>query len=231
MTIAQAQEWLNRHGASLTVDGKGGPKTRQAVIDVFRNTEAPSVTKADYLIIADRLGGTVAQVKAVAEVEAPRGGWDNNGLLACLYERHYAWKKLRIAIPFLSDPKPGGYTIDVDKDGINDSWEKIADGVCRFGLVAFEVASWGRFQIMGAHWKKLGYDSAADFVWLLSRNEYAHFDAMARYVETFGLTGAFRAISNRSETCRAFAKGYNGPGYRKYRYDEKIAVAHKKYSA
>lgn len=230
MTVAQAQEWLNRHGASLKVDGQGGPKTRQAVFDVFRNTNAPSANTNDMVIIADRLGGSVAQIKAVAEVEAPRGGWDTTGLLACLYERHYAWKKLRIAIPLLSDPKPGGYTIDIDGDKINDSWEKVADGVCRFGLVAFNWASWGRFQIMGAHWEKLGYEGPADFVYALSRHEYAHFDALARYIETFGLKEAFRAISNKPETCIAFAKGYNGPAYAKYNYAEKLAVAHRKYA-
>jgi hypothetical protein len=164
----------------------------------------------------------------VAKVESAGGGWDETGLLKCLWERHYLWRRVRVAVPFLSSPKPGGYTLDADRDGINDSWEKLADASGRFGFdIAAECASFGKFQIMGAHWKSLGYSSVRDFIWNLSRDEAAHYDAFARYLEANGLVGALRRVDGNPENARPLARGYNGPGYAKGRYHEKIAHAWK----
>lgn len=226
MTPTELQQWLNAHGATLVVDGKPGALTRAAIIETFRNKSAPVVTDADLLALASRLGCTVKQIKAVAKVESSGGGWDDTGLLKCLYERHYLWRRVKIAVPFLSDPTPGGYTIDADHDGICDSWEKLADAAVRFGFDnAAECASFGKFQIMGAHWKALGYASVADFIWRLSRDEYAHFDAFARFIEKNNMLGALQAIDGRPANARAFAAKYNGGGYEKYRYHERIAAA------
>lgn len=231
MSAEYFQTWLNCAGAKprLKVDGVAGPKTRSAIIETFRNTDAPAVTPAQIRQVAERLGGNTAQMRAVTAVEAPRGGWDATGLLACLYERHYLWKRIKIKVPLLSDPTPGGYTMDADSDGLNDSWEKVADAACLYGPdKAFECASWGKFQIMGAWWKRLGYRSVLDFVWKLSRDESAHYEAFARYIERFGLTLAFRNISGEPDDCRDFARMYNGSGYTRYAYHEKIAAAYRR---
>lgn len=220
------QVWLNHKGASprLSIDGVKGPATRAAILNVFVNTDAPAITTPQKKLIADRLGATVRQLEAVMRVEAAGAGWDNAGRLKCLWERHYLWRRIRFAVPLLSNPKPGGYTVDADGDGINDSWEKLADASMRWGPeIAFECASFGKPQIMGAWWDELGYPSSVDFVWQLLQSEFAHYDAFARYVEHNGLTGALRAIDGNPENARAFAKGYNGSGYAKHGYHVKIA--------
>lgn len=224
--LARFQSWLNQRGANLTIDGIPGPATRAAIIEVFRNTKAPAVKRADMVVLAYRLGCTVRQLDAVGQVEGGGAGWDRQGLLKCLFERHYAWRRLRVLIPGLSNPKPGGYTNDANRNGINDSWEKLADlAMTKGAATAFECASFGRFQIMGAHWKSLGYRSVLDFVWKLSRDEAAHFDALAKFIEVNGLTKALRAIDGNPDNCRAFAKGYNGRGYAAQNYHVKIANA------
>ncbi len=234
--IAAFQSWLNTAGLKpqLRMDGVPGPATRQGVFDAFRNRAAPAVTGDDIRALALRLGCTERQIKAVAKVESGGAGWDEAGLLRCLFERHYAWKRIRIASPwadlanaFLSHPTAGGYTIDADRDGICDSWEKLADLALSTGdpKRAFECASFGKFQIMGAWAEKLGYRSSLDFVWKLSRDEAAHYDAFARYIETFGLTRALRQVSGATADCTAFAVGYNGKGQRGY--DAKIAAAYR----
>lgn len=226
--VYELQRWLNSKGADLDLDGDGGPKTRAAILDLFVQKNAKKVTQADVVGIASRLGVGVHQVQAVAEVEARGSGWDRQGRLKCLWERHYMWKRIQKRVPLLSNPRPGGYTIDADRDGINDSWEKIADAACKWGIVAFECASFGMFQIMGAWWKDLGYASAIDFAWELSQDEYANYDALARYIEVNNLIPAMRAISADYRTNAKFARGYNGPGFRKNRYDEKLASAVRK---
>lgn len=222
------QVWLNTQARvpPLVVDGKRGPATRAAILDTFVNRAAPAITGPQLKLIADRLGATTRQVAAVMAVEAAGAGWDRQGRLKCLWERHYLWRRIRVAVPFLSDPKPGGYTVDADGDGINDSWEKLADAAMRWGADrAFECASFGKPQIMGAHWKKLGYPSAVDFVWELLQSEFAHYDAFARYLEAFGLVGALRRVDGDPDNARPLAQGYNGPAYWKKGYHEQIAAA------
>lgn len=225
MKLAEFQAWLNVHGANLVMDGKGGPETRKAILATFANLKADPVKPQDINMIAARLGGSPKQVAAVAKVESGGGAFFASGHPKALYERHYFFKRWQIKIPFLSDPAPGGYTMDADGDGINDSWEKIADAAMRSPIPAFESASFGKFQIMGAWAQKMGYANAIEFAYALSRSETAHYDALARYIERFGLVAAFRAISSKPDDCRAFAKGYNGAGYAKFDYHIKIAEA------
>lgn len=222
--ILNLQRWLNAHGAKLAEDGKWGPATRAAVIETFRNRQAFPATDADIKAIANRHQFNERAMKAVAKVESGGSGWDATGLLKCLYERHYLWRRVKLAVPVLSNPSPGGYTIDADKNRINDSWEKLADATGLFGLnVAFECASFGKFQIMGAHWKALGYPSVAEFVWGMSRGEPAHYEAFARYIVVNGLTDALNAVNGDPANCLAIARGYNGKGQKGY--DARIAKA------
>lgn len=220
--IAALQYWLTTKGAQIAVDGQAGPATRAAIIETFRNPSAPAITHGELQMFADRLGCSPRQLATVAEVESGGSGWDNAGLLKCLWERHWLWRRVKLAVPLLSDPKPGGYTVDADGDGINDSWEKLADASLRFGFgTAAECASFGKFQIMGGHWQSLGYPSVIEFIWQMSRTEAAHYRALVRFIEVNGLTAAVRAISDHPGDCLSFARGYNGKGQKGY--DSRLA--------
>ena len=225
MNIRDLQMWLNVRGANLVVDGLRGPATRKAILDTFINRSAPAVTPSEIAQIAARLGGSPRQLAAVAKVESAGGGWDNQGRLKCLYERHYFWRRMQVIIPILSNPTPGGYTVDADGDGINDSWEKVADAAMRSPIAAFESASFGKFQIMGAHAKSLGYANAIEFVWAMSRSERAQYDALAKFIEVNNLRAAFKQLSTNPDHCRKFAAGYNGKNYEKGGYHRKLAAA------
>ncbi len=227
MNVAQLQQWLNARGANLVVDGKAGPKTRAAIFTAFTNLKAEAITSPQEITFAARLGGTVKQLRAVAKVESSGGGWNDGGQPKALFERHYAWRRLRVIIPLLSNPAPGGYTIDADKDGLNDSWEKVADLAMRNPLAAFESASFGKFQIMGAWAAKLGYANAIEFAHSMVDSERGHYEALVRYIEKFDLKPAFQALSTDPDACRAFAKGYNGPAYEKGGYHLKLFGAMK----
>lgn len=218
------QTWLNYHGQHVTIDGVPGPKTRRAVIEVFRNTSAPAITPAERKGFAESLGITTNQLEAVASVESAGGGWDAKGLLKCLWERHYLWRRIKIAVPGLSAPNGGGYTSDANDNGINDSWEKLADASLRFGFnVAAECASFGKFQVMGAHWEPLGYPSVADMILGLSRSEAAHYDQLVRFIKVNKLTNAIRQGGVTKESWTPFARGYNGKGQKGY--DQRMAEA------
>lgn len=230
MKLKELQVWLNnhgarsiRHGGPIDEDGKGGPETRAAILRVFANLSAPAVTQEELLGFARRLGGSLNQVKAVSIVESGGSGYNDQGQPKALYERHYMWKRLRIRIPLLSDPVPGGYTIDADKDGLNDSWEKLADAAMLGNPIkAFESASFGKFQVMGAWAEKLGYENALEFAYSMVGAEVAHYEALVRYIEVFGGVAKFRAISGNPANCTPFAEFYNGP--KQKGYDRRIAT-------
>jgi len=224
--ILNLQHWLNNHGVSLAEDGRWGKQTRNGVIEAFRNTKADAITQDEIKALANRHDFNLRAMKAVAKVESAGSGWDRSGLLACLYERHYLFRRIGKAFGVLSSPTGGGYNVDANKDGVNDSWEKLADATGLFGFnVAFECASFGKFQIMGAHWKALGYPSVAEFVWGMSRSEAAHYEAFCRFVVVNGLTDALNACDGNPANCLAFARGYNGKGQKGY--DQRIAAAWK----
>lgn len=222
--LSDLQAFLNKHAlAGLLVDGQPGPKTRAAILNGFVNRNATAITQKQIFDIAAKLGGTAQQVNAVAKVESNGGGWNDQGQPKALYERHYAWRRLRIKIPFLSDPAPGGYTLDADRDGINDSWEKLADMAMRNPVVAFESASFGKFQVMGAHWKALGYAGPVEMAWSLRDHEYAHYDMLARFIQANGLVDEFQSLSTDWRANTPFARGYNGKGQKGY--DRRLAEA------
>ena len=54
--LARLQLYLNAHGAEppLLVDGSAGPKTRSAIIETFRNRNAPEITADEIASIASR---------------------------------------------------------------------------------------------------------------------------------------------------------------------------------
>lgn len=223
--LAALQTWINAKGwkPQLVVDGLPGPATREAFMGIFANRKAEAVNDAQMIAFAKRLGGSLKQMRAVSAVESGGSGFLHTGQPKILWERHHFWKRLQLNLPLISNPKPGGYTLDANGNGLNDSWEKLTEAAMHAPAWAIESCSWGRFQVMGFWWKPLGYESAIDFAWSMRESEAGHYEALVRYIQHNSLAGAFQALSADPETCRAFAKGYNGAGYRKFSYHEKLA--------
>lgn len=89
---------------------------------------------------------------------------------------------------------------------------------------ALESTSWGLGQVMGANWRDLGYKSVKEFV--ASQNTITgQVEAMLRFIKVNNL---IRHIQNKNWT--AFAKAYNGPAYKRNKYDTKMADAYSRYS-
>lgn len=232
MNIKELQVWLNSKGATpkLVEDGMAGTLTRTAIIQVFVNKNAKAISNQELLELSMSLGDIdIKRMKAVASVESGGSGWFTSGLPKILYERHYFYRLTSDAIRKLSGwfigPTGGGYTTDVNNNGINDSWEKLAEAACKDPDAAFQSISIGKFQVMGSHYKSLGYKHPIDMLWDATQSEYAHYKMLVGYIKYNNLTKAYMSLSTNPETCRAFAKGYNGPGYQKFDYHLKLAKA------
>jgi hypothetical protein len=219
MDVRQLQGWLVEHGQPIGVDGVCGPQTRAAILAAFTNLSAPAVNDADIAAFAAAIGCTPKQIRAIAAVESAGGGFTNSGRPKILFERHYFYRLTggRFGLSPWCNPKAGGYR--------EDSWEKLCRAACLDPAAAFSSASWGKFQVMGAHWMKLDYRSPIAMAFSMTRSEADHYEALVRYIRVFGLADAARRLSTDPEDNRAFAKGYNGPGYARFDYHRKLARA------
>lgn len=214
MTVEELQQAIG-----ATADGVFGPKSTAALLAHFTNRNAKAVNRHDMIAFASRLGCTVAQLAAVAAVESAGGGFDKHGRPKMLFERHLfhrltdgKWSPT----PY-SQPAGGGYR--------EDSWGNLAAACGKRPSAAFGACSWGRFQVLGLHAPKLGYPSSYALARSTVESEGEHYELLARYLETFGLLDELRALSADPEDCRAFAKKYNGPEYRRFNYHGKLARA------
>lgn len=226
MSKKQFQQFLISKGADLGswgADGVVGNVTTQALYDTFANKEAEAITFDAIVRIARSHGATTKQMEAFSSVESNGQGFLPTGHPKILWERHYMWRRIRIKIPFISDPTPGGYTLDADRDGINDSWEKLMEGCRRNPVAAFESCSWGKFQIMGAHWKALGYDSVFDFAWSMVESEAGHYEAFSRFIRHNRLSKLLAQVSGDAKDNVPLVRRYNGKNHWKHNYAGRIA--------
>jgi hypothetical protein len=91
---------------------------------------------------------------------------------------------------------------------------------------AYQSVSWGLGQVMGEHWRPLGYPDVDALVAEARSGAGGQARLMARYVAHAGLAAA---LCGHDWT--AFARGYNGPLYARSGYDRKIAAAYRRYGA
>lgn len=88
-----------------------------------------------------------------------------------------------------------------------DRWCKlIAPAAAIDADAAYESVSWGVGQVMGAHWKKLGFASVGDLVKAAMSGLAGQVDLMMRYLKAFELLDELR----RGDAL-GLARGYNGP--------------------
>ena len=153
--------------AGLIADGVVGPKTLAALVSGERNPRL--LAEADLVKAADQLGVAVAAVKAVNAVETLGHGFlDDNRRPVILYERHVMYERLKAIgldagalaekYPNLVNAKRGGYA------GGASEYSRLQQACGIDRACALESCSWGQFQLMGYHWKVLGYESVEAFV-------------------------------------------------------------------
>ena len=181
--------------------------------------------------LANKHGIEYAGLKAVVEVEASGKGFIGD-VPKILYEPHIMHRlltkknyitirnNLMKAHPNLCYPRWGTY-----KYGAESIQHKRLEIVSQFNRdTALESCSWGLGQVMGFHWKSLGYESLQAFINDMYESEAKQLEAMIRFIKVNGL---LLALKNKDWV--KFARGYNGSGYAKNKYHIKLANAYNKY--
>jgi N-acetylmuramidase-like protein len=188
------------------------------------NPAAPQISSADYQDVASDLGIETAVIQAVAEVEAGSGkkGFDQKGRPIILFEGYWFHKftggQFDSHYPYLSSP-----TWQVAKKYYNrDQWERMYEAMMLDYISAWKAASWGLFQVMG--FNHSGSATISSFVKAMFTSEGEHLRSFAAYCKD---TDLITALKNKDWA--AFARGYNGAGYKQNQYDTKMEQAYKKY--
>ncbi len=181
--------------------------------------------------LANKHGIEYAGLKAVVEVEASGKGFIGD-VPKILYEPHIMHRlltkknyitirnNLMKAHPNLCYPRWGTY-----KYGAESIQHRRLEIASQFNRdTALESCSWGLGQVMGFHWKSLGYESLQAFINDMYESEAKQLEAMIRFIKVNGL---LLALKNKDWV--KFARGYNGSGYAKNKYHIKLANAYAKY--
>lgn len=255
--VQAIQEALNKHGASLSTDGQFGPMTERAVVAFQKaNNLVPdgvvgertktalnlvqgatrdpkALCDSDIKREADLLNVSVSMLMAISELESKQKGFFDPSHPAILYERHIFRRialqnKMDLLVEIATEKRPdlvygkmGGY-----RGGMHE-WTRLRKASELNEDIAIQSCSWGRFQIMGMHWERLGYDSPKDFKEKMSLNEGEHLHALAMFIKAD--PALHRAFQRRDYV--EVARRYNGPKFEVNRYHTKLEEADKRYTA
>lgn len=213
---------------NLVVDGIFGNKSFMALMGSY---QPKHLAAADLVRAAEQLGVSLATVRAVNEVESRGQGFLHDGRPVILFERHKFYQQLQAAgidpdpiaekYPTICAKQRGGY------QGGAAEYIRLETAKQIHVASAYEAASWGAFQVMGYHWKMLGYNSVFEFVRSMQQDEAGHLQAFVRFVAH----EAHLLAALKARKWAVFAKGYNGPDYAANLYDAKLAQAYAKYAA
>lgn len=186
---------------------------------------ARKLTDRDLPRVGHFIGVGEDEIHAVIDVEAAGSGFDSKNRVKMLFEPHIFWRELgpgpkrdRAADLGLARPR-------WIRDYPRDSYPRLEQAMQIDLDAAMNSASWGMGQIMGFNHKLAGYPTAERMANAFRESEGVQLEAMIRFIQNTGLDAALR-----THDWHAFARGYNGKGYRKNNYHTKLANAYARWS-
>lgn len=155
---------------------------------------------------------TESAARSFATIKAPKDFPQDNGRMPIIrHEGHYLNKRLTGADLIkaqkagLASPKAGAIKNPSSQQA---RFEKLFWPAARISRpMEVESCSWGGPQVMGAHWKRLGFRSPDGMVDYMKKGESENVDVMMRYCKAFDLIDELQ----RGDI-EGFVRGYNGPG-------------------
>lgn len=183
-----------------------------------------SFSEADFKSAADKIGCEVAAIKAVAEVESSGQTHWADGRPPILFEAHWFGK--------LTD-----YRFNADHPDISSrlwnralyvggpgEYDRLDRAKALDESAALQSASWGAYQIMGFHFRRLGYASPQAFVDDM-QTASGQMAAFVRFIEAD--PRLLKAI--RKKDWGSFEQFYNGGGFNGA-YADKIRAAYARHA-
>lgn len=184
----------------------------------------PKLTEMDIAKQAGRIGCEPAVLKAILQVEAPRGGFEPDGQCVILFERHKFSKhtggKYDKSHPLISNPVAGGY------GSFSSQHKKLQAAAALDREAALKSASWGIPQILGSNYAVCGCKSLQEFINKMHESEASQLELMANFI--MGNPVLHAAV--RTKNWEKIAECYNGRLYRKHNYHGRLFDAYRKHA-
>lgn len=155
---------------------------------------------------------SVAMIKSVLIVESSGQGFDAaTGKIKIQFEAQWfeRFEKTKILNGVESQKK---------------EWEAYEKAYAISPESAMKATSWGLGQVMGFNHKQAGYDSVSAMVKEFKMSEYYQLRGMLKFISSNN--AMFRAL--QAQNWGQFAYWYNGPKYRQFNYDVRLADAYLK---
>lgn len=205
----------------------------ESVEQVIERKKSKKITNEQLQQIADKYGIPLASLKSVIEVECRGHGFTASGEPTILFEPHIFYSRLTkknfITLRNRIMVKEPDLCYAKWKQGLYGSYasqhKKLQRAVKYERDCALESCSWGLGQVMGYHWKSLGFSSLQEFINLVYRDEMGQVEVMMRYLEKNDLLESLR-----EQNWHSFALGYNGKGYKKNQYHVKLKQAYEQFA-
>lgn len=172
------------------------------------------ITKEQYQLLSEEFLIDLAAIKSVAEVESSGSGFDKEtGKIKIQFEPSYFKKLTNIVI----------------NNGVENQAKEWSSFNKAFALnpnKAMESTSIGCMQVMGIHWKRLGFSSVGDMWDFAKKSEMHQLWIGLKFIET----DKFLIDAIRKKDWKRFAYRYNGKLFWVKKYDKKLSAAYVKYS-
>ena len=192
------------------------------------------LTEQDLQQLAKEFGIEVEKLKAVDTVESGGKGFDTNGKIIIQFEPSWFkrlakkeyddYLKICNKIPKDRTPSEQSFYLKFEKVLSNKvslqvaEWENFNLAFAINPNVAMESTSIGRFQVMGFHWKLLGFKSVGE-MWDFAKNSEKNQVWLGlKFIQSN--KKMFDALKN-GDWAR-FAYFYNGEQYKKFNYDVRL---------
>lgn len=207
-------------------DDKWGSRTRGALMASMLASPEP-LADADYRRAADLLNVPLAAIRAVVAVESSgRGVHEDSHLPIILYEPHVFHRltggKFSAKHPDISYPSWGHRPYPKEQAA---RYDQLMRACALDWETALQSASWGAFQAMGFNFKDSGECDVWSFVQRM-RTLPGQLIAFCHLIKAWKLD-----VAMREQRWAAFALKYNGKGYARNAYDQKLKAAYQKWAA
>jgi hypothetical protein len=185
---------------------------------------------------ANLLGVEMAAFKAVAltvaEIESGNCAFTKGGRVMSRFEGHVFYDKTdgkyAKTNPKLCYPEWNDVTRKYSFPNADDDYvQRFSKAFLLNPDAAIQATSWGVFQIMGFHFKMLGFETPGQMLNFLKDSTDNHLRLFAKFLNHKEKRNLKNAMLKKNWA--TFAYFYNGKGYKKNKYDTKLSAAYEKY--
>jgi hypothetical protein len=171
----------------------------------------------------DRLGVDLPTVWALLSVETAGCGFLVDRRPTILYERHLFHQLThgRFDDGDISAADAGGYGRLGDAQ-----YARLDRALALDRDAALKATSWGLGQVLGRNFKEAGYQNVEEMVREMLVSEDQQLAAVCSFIESNKLSAALR-----TKDWAGFASRYNGPAYKKNKYDVRLSAEYEKGAA